>query len=208
MLKIILIVLSLKGFFCFRSTEFRFSTQTEIVLCSGLGVEFDLTEPEIIAAGVRNALDLTSDIPVTVSTEIDKCQDQKSSWQARISIWNDDSNTKGASEIASEQIDKVYTLQNEFLQSFLNGISDTLHIPADIEVETIGYIVVWLDGSGANKVSDTSDTVTFLGTIIYWPFWLWILYTFVVVFFIMPFTIIVFRDIRDKQRVAVLIEDN
>lgn len=74
----------------------------------------------------------------------------------------------------------------------------------DFDVESLGFLVIWLDDDGdvisSQTTSTTSkDVINIGGTDVWWPWWAWLIYAGVVVCCICPMLFFFFKWRRDKE---------
>lgn len=74
---------------------------------------------------------------------------------------------------------------------------------ADFDLESLGFLVIWLDDSGevisTQATSKSKDVVNIGGTDVWWPWWAWLIYAGVVVCCICPMLFFFFKWRRDKE---------
>lgn len=73
----------------------------------------------------------------------------------------------------------------------------------DFDLESLGFLVIWLDTSGevisSQSTTKSKDVVTIGGTDVWWPWWAWLIYAGVVVCCICPMLFFFFKWRRDKE---------
>ncbi|CAM9967867.1 unnamed protein product [Chrysoparadoxa australica] len=189
--------------------EYNFATQLEVVLCPGAGVRIPTSDPSAMRQSVAAAMGVDLGV-VTVTNEVLQCQ---GGWENRISIWNE-SGERSASEIAATQVDSIYADQPAWLakiaEGMLNaGVTGPGTSGTDYTLNSLGYLVVWLDGQesqeqgGAVTSGKSNNTVKIAGKDVYWPWWVWLLYVVVVVCCIVPLLIYTFKEKRERELIEM-----
>ncbi|KAG5179491.1 hypothetical protein JKP88DRAFT_349882 [Tribonema minus] len=181
--------------------------QAAIILC----LKPDVTAPDateaMVEGAARSALGLSADVPVKASLAVDVCT-ANAAWQARISVWNTATAVNSASGIASAQVDGIYYNRTLFFRSMSTGLTDAgatnVPDPSQLTLESLGYLVVWLDGTngssgGTTGGTSSNDTLEIGGTTVYWPGWMWAVYVAVVVCLVCPCMGFIFAYRRKRE---------
>ncbi|CAM9391550.1 unnamed protein product, partial [Hapterophycus canaliculatus] len=194
-----------------QTATYDFATQLEMTVCLTEDHNTDSVSstPEEFKQAVMEYYGLEDDALVSVDDEVTRCTIDD--WQRRVSIYNtkDESADLSAADVASAQVDRIYpgTKTEEFfmyINGSINAQNPELTFPAtDLDLESLGFLVVWLDSDGdvlSNQASTTSkDVVSIGGTDVWWPWWAWLIYAAVVLCCICPALFFFFRRRRDKE---------
>ncbi|CAM9854723.1 unnamed protein product [Pylaiella littoralis] len=191
------------------SGQIDFATQLEMTLCLSPGHNTDSASStdEQLKVAVMTVYGLEDADLVKVDTSLTKCT--VDDWQRRVSIYNVADETGSAADIASSQVDRAYPSTNTktFFEELVTSIKSqdgTLDFPGtDLDLVSLGFLVIWLDSSGDvvdTQASSTSkDVVKIAGIDVWWPWWAWLIYAGVVICCICPMLFFFFKWRRDKE---------
>ncbi|CAM9861248.1 unnamed protein product [Scytosiphon promiscuus] len=192
-----------------QTATYDFATQLEMTVCLTEDHSSDSASstPEQFKEAVMTFYGLQDGDLVKVDDEVTRCT--VDDWQRRVSIYNTADETGSAADVASAQVDEIYPEPNteEFFNDIatsINAQNTELSFPAsDLDLESLGFLVIWLDSDGdvvSNQASTTSkDVVSIGGTDVWWPWWAWLIYAAVVLCCICPALFFFFRRRRDKE---------
>eukprot|EP00903_Cladosiphon_okamuranus_P018776 g17273.t1 len=192
-----------------QTTSYEFATQLEMTICltEDHGTDSATASGEQFKEAVINIFGLEEPDLVKVDEEVTRCT--QSEWQRRISIYNTEDETGSAADVASAQVDQIYpqpktTAFFEQIAADIKAQDPNIDFPAeDLDLESLGFLVIWLDSSGdvvsTQGTTTSKDVVSIGGTDVWWPWWAWLIYAGVVLCCICPMLFFFFKWRRDKE---------
>lgn len=193
-------------------TTYDFATQLEMTVC--LTEDHTTDSASVSAEQFKQAIITVFNVEdsdlVKVDTSVSRCLVDQ--WQRRVSVYNTATEDMSAADVASDQVDSMYpnnpvNKTSMFFEDISNAInaedSEFTPVASDFDLESLGFLVIWLDSSGevvsSQATSQSKDVVSIGGTDVWWPWWAWLIYAAVVLCCICPMLFFFFKWRRDKE---------